>query len=311
MRNISVDGVELWLCEADTGEVTWLDYNGYEQQLEAAWLRLSAREPALNPRLIGAPGLGKTTLARAVGRRLGREVYIFQCTTDTRPEDLLVTPVLAADGRIIYRASSLVTAMVRGGVLVLDEANRMPERSWAALAPLLDDRRTIDSLAAGVRIRAHAEFRLCVTMNDDASTYDLPGYIQSRLKPRIEIVPPGAAMQERIVRHKAPDVDADLLDGLFNDLLKRASDAAEPTAEPAAEPTPRDLLNLAFYAQKLRRVGFEEPLQHAARQVLGGYEGYELADADGDLQSVLEDADEDFEADEALDKLLGQDEDDD
>jgi MoxR-like ATPase len=34
----------------------------------------------LNPRLIGEPGLGKTTLACAVARVLQTEVYIFQCT---------------------------------------------------------------------------------------------------------------------------------------------------------------------------------------------------------------------------------------
>src|SRR5439155_13780750 len=61
----------------------------YILQLEGAWVRLSDVELPLNPRLIGESGLGKTTLACFVGRRLGREVYIFQCTMDTRPQDLL------------------------------------------------------------------------------------------------------------------------------------------------------------------------------------------------------------------------------
>jgi MoxR-like ATPase len=58
-------------------------------------------------------------------------LYIFQCTADARPEDLLVTPVLAESGKIAYHASPLVTAMIRGGVCVLDEGNRMNE-NWAA-----------------------------------------------------------------------------------------------------------------------------------------------------------------------------------
>ena len=53
-------------------------------------------------------------------------------------EDLIVTPVIAEQGKIHYMASSLVTAMIRGGVLILDEGNRMSEKSWASLAPLLD-----------------------------------------------------------------------------------------------------------------------------------------------------------------------------
>jgi MoxR-like ATPase len=65
----------------------------------------------------------------AAAKVLGRELYIYQCTADTRPEDLLVTPVLAESGKIAYHASPLVTAMLRGGVCLLDEGNRMNEKS--------------------------------------------------------------------------------------------------------------------------------------------------------------------------------------
>jgi hypothetical protein len=61
---------------------------------------------------------------------------------DTRPEDLIVTPVLTPDRRVEYHASSVVSAMPTGGIAILDEGNRMPERAWASLAPLMDDRRT-------------------------------------------------------------------------------------------------------------------------------------------------------------------------
>jgi len=33
-----------------------------------------------------------------------------------------------------------VTAMLRGGIVILDEGNRMSEKSWASLAPLLDNK---------------------------------------------------------------------------------------------------------------------------------------------------------------------------
>jgi MoxR-like ATPase len=119
-------------------KVQWIDYNGYLRQLEAAWLRLSEDDIPLNPRIVGEPGVGKTTLACAAAQVTGREVYIFQCTMDTRPEDLVITPVLTGATQIEYRASAVVAAVIRGGVVVLDEANRMPERSWASLAPLMD-----------------------------------------------------------------------------------------------------------------------------------------------------------------------------
>ncbi len=67
------------------------------RQLLAAWLVIDEQDLPMNPRLLGKPGVGKTTLAYAAAKRLGREVYIMQATVDTRPEDLLVTPVIEGD----------------------------------------------------------------------------------------------------------------------------------------------------------------------------------------------------------------------
>src|SRR4051794_17691137 len=109
-----IDGIELRLVGADSYSGEWIDYNGYALHLEAAWLRLMDQDVPLNPRIVGASGVGKTTLVRAVAHRLGRPMFIFQCTADTRPEDLLITPVLGRDNRIEYRASSVVSAMIVG-----------------------------------------------------------------------------------------------------------------------------------------------------------------------------------------------------
>src|SRR4029077_16959290 len=83
--------------------------------------------------------------------------------------------------------SPLVSAMIAGGICVLDEGNRMNEKSWASLAPLLDHRRYVESVVAGITIPAHADFRVCVTMNEDESTYEVPDYILSRLQPTLTL----------------------------------------------------------------------------------------------------------------------------
>ena len=189
---VEIEGVTLHLAHPDELPVRWVGQEELMRQLLAAWLVVSEQDLPMNPRLLGKPGVGKTTLAYAAAKRMGREVYILQATMDTRPEDLLVTPVIEGEGRLRYVASPLVTAMLRGGIAILDEGNRMSEKSWASLAPLLDNRRYVESIVAGIKIKAHPQFRLVTTMNDDASTFELPEYIHSRLQPQILIDFPGA-----------------------------------------------------------------------------------------------------------------------
>lgn len=258
MQKIVIQGVEIVLSEAVSHGYEWLDYGDYRRLLEAAWLNLSNGEPPLNPRIVGEPGLGKTTLACATAQAMGKPVYIFQCTTDTRPEDLIITPVLGGQNRVEYRASSAVSAMVRGGVLILDEGNRMPEKSWASLAALLDERRYVDSTVAGIRVHADPAFRIAVTMNRDASVYELPSYIQSRLKPRLELLPPPVEVQRNIIRRKCPRIDDDLLSAVFRDLERRGRD----------EGNPRELLSLALYSQMLREKEFPKPFESACQHIL-------------------------------------------
>src|SRR5580704_13642477 len=214
------------------------------RQLLASWLVVDPQDVPMNPRLLGKPGVGKTTLAYAAAKRLGREVYILQATVDTRPEDLLITPVIAGSSELKYVASPLLTAMLRGGVAILDEGNRMSEKSWASLAPLLDNRRYVESIVAGVKIKAHANFRLVATMNEDSSTFDLPEYIHSRLQPQIFIDFPERDEEYQILRENLPFAEERILQ-YVTDFLQLAHSADERY-------TVRDGINVARYAIKLK-----------------------------------------------------------
>ena len=253
---IDIEGVTLHLAHPDQLPIRWVGQDELMRQLLAAWMVVNDHDLPMNPRLLGKPGVGKTTLAYAAAKRMGRDVYILQATMDTRPEDLLVTPVIEGEGKLRYVASPLVSAMLMGGVCILDEGNRMSEKSWASLAPLLDNRRYVESVVAGVKIKAHSHFRLVSTMNDDASTFELPEYIHSRLQPQIFIDFPERDEEYQILKENLPFAEDRILN-YVTDFLQQAHAADERY-------TARDGINIARYAIKLKSLATDKSHEQLA-----------------------------------------------
>jgi len=271
---VDIDGVVLHLSHPVRETPEWVGQRDVLLQLLAAWARVDDDDQPLHPRLLGKPGVGKTTLAAAAAQHLGLPLYIFQATMDTRPEDLLVSPVLAQDGSVRYMASPVVSAMVCGGALVLDEGNRMSEKSWASLAPLLDHRRYVESTVAGIQIPAHSEFRFVTTMNEDASTYEVPEYIHSRLMPQIYLDFPEEDEEMAILEAQVPFASGEVLAYVLA-FLRRAHDLD-------LRYTARDGINVARYAMKmLHREEADEPREAVHRAL-------ELTVGEEELDELLE-----------------------
>ncbi len=273
MEKIIIDDIELVLTKPVRQDLEWIGQEDLVEQILASWLVAGERDLPLCPRLLGKPGAGKTTLACFAAKAAGLETYIHQCTVDTRPEDLLVTPVLSRDGKISYHASPLVSAMIRGGVAVLDEANRMSEKSWASLAPLLDHRRYVESIVAGIRIPAHPSFRACITMNEDASTYEIPDYMLSRIQPAVSVEFPEKEEELRILKYHLPFAPEEVLEMTVSFL--------EAAHKHGLGYSTRDGINIVRYAVKMGRrerekgaperecTGIKDRFERAVKRILG------------------------------------------
>ena len=79
-RSVIIDNVTIFLAHPDELQIRWVGQEELMKQLMAAWMVVDPKDVPMNPRLLGKPGVGKTTLAYAVAKQMGREVYIMQST---------------------------------------------------------------------------------------------------------------------------------------------------------------------------------------------------------------------------------------
>jgi hypothetical protein len=68
---------------------------------------------------------------------------------------------------------------------------------------VLDERRMLDSVLAGIRIEAHEEFLFCAALNEDEESGGrLPLFLEERLSPAIRVgIPPPATFRMILQRH--------------------------------------------------------------------------------------------------------------
>ena len=119
--------------------------------------------------LEGVPGIAKTLMVKALGRLLGLGFQRVQATPDLMPADILGTTILRpGTDSFTFHAGPVFTDL-----LLVDEINRMPPRTQAALLECMEERQvTID----GVRRPLPAWFTVFATQNpvDFEGTYPLP-----------------------------------------------------------------------------------------------------------------------------------------
>src|SRR5579862_2202036 len=159
--------------------------------------------------LEGVPGIAKTLTVKVLSRLLALEFQRVQCTSDLMPADILGTNVVAlGSGTFTLHKGPAFTEL-----LLVDEINRMPPRTQAALLECMEERQiTIDD----TRYPLSPSFTVFATQNsiDFEGTYPLPEAQLDRFLAKIRVPYPQAHEEVAILASAQAGFDSNHLDAL-------------------------------------------------------------------------------------------------
>ncbi len=165
---------------------------GQQRPIEEVLIAVLCQGHAL---LEGVPGLAKTLIVKALGRLLGLGFQRVQATPDLMPADILGTTILrAGSDTFSFHAGPVFTDL-----LLVDEINRMPPRTQAALLECMEERQVTSD---GVRRPLPAWFTVFATQNpvDFEGTYPLPEAQLDRFLLKIHLDYPSESDELRILQ---------------------------------------------------------------------------------------------------------------
>jgi len=170
---------------------------GKEEVIKLAVVSLLARGHLL---LEDVPGVGKTTLARALAASVGVSFRRLQCTSDLMPTDVLGGNVYnQSQGTFEFRPGPIFTQ-----VLLADEVNRTTPKTQSALLEAMDERQvSID----GITHRLEEPFFVVATQNPQEfyGTYPLPESQLDRFLLRLSIGYPPPGIEREVLNRRGAD----------------------------------------------------------------------------------------------------------
>jgi len=176
------------------------------------------------------PGVGKTTLAKALARSLGLGFGRVQFTADLLPADVTGAMVFDRDsGRISFRPGPVFT-----NILLADELNRASPKAQSALLESMEEHQVS---ADGISHPLPHPFMVIATQNpyDAAGTFPLPHSQRDRFLLRLSLGYPDRAAEDELLATTLTRPTPDSLPGVggagflsdFADAVRRTHVAPE------------------------------------------------------------------------------------
>jgi MoxR-like ATPase len=172
---------------------------GQEELVDGVLVALLAKGHAL---IEGAPGLGKTLVARSLAAVSGCTFKRIQFTPDLMPSDVTGSSVFDRQ----TSAFSFIAGPIFCQLLLADEINRAPAKTQSALLEAMQDRQvTVDGTS---RALPHP-FSVIATQNpvESQGTYPLPEAQLDRFLVKLLVLDPPREVEQTIVRNHADGFD--------------------------------------------------------------------------------------------------------
>jgi MoxR-like ATPase len=167
-------------------------YRGNPEAIDLVLIAILSRGHVL---IEDVPGVGKTTLARAVGKALDLKFTRIQFTSDTLPADVLGVSIYnAAENRFVFHPGPIF-----GNVVLADEINRATPKTQSALLQAMNEGRV--STDEGT-LELSQPFMVIATQNpvEYLGTYPLPESQLDRFFLRLSLGYPPAREEKELLQ---------------------------------------------------------------------------------------------------------------
>jgi len=195
--------------------------------------------------LEGVPGVAKTLAVKTLSQLFQLSFQRIQCTSDLMPADIIGTNILDQENRTF----ALHKGPIFGDLILVDEVNRMPPRTQAALLEAMEERQiTID----GKRYPLNPLFTVFATQNpvDFEGTYPLPEAQLDRFLLKVLVPYPTEQEEQAILALYAKGGSAAVVEPLPTEVLAAArAKVVDLNVQP----------DLVQYAVRLTRATRESP----------------------------------------------------